>query len=116
MKPILKLIIAIMLILCLADMPYGFYELVRFAAAGAFIYLSYDYFKNKRDGLGFLFAGLALLFQPFSLSVFQKHTNNTKSINQRKEKKNTHFKMLFDVINGFCLSSLCFPLFFLSHL
>ena len=51
MKPILKLIIAIMLILCLADMPYGFYELVRFAAAGAFIYLSYDYFKNKRDGL-----------------------------------------------------------------
>lgn len=65
MKPILKLIIAIMLILCLADMPYGFYELVRFAAAGAFIYLSYDYFKNKRDGLGFFFAGLALLFQPF---------------------------------------------------
>lgn len=65
MKPILKLIIAIMLILCLADMPYGFYELVRFASAGAFIYLSYDYFKNKRDGLGFLFAGLALLFQPF---------------------------------------------------
>lgn len=48
MKPILKLIIAIMLILCLADMPYGFYELVRFAAAGAFVYLSYDYFKNKK--------------------------------------------------------------------
>lgn len=47
MKPILKLIIAIMLILCLADMPYGFYELVRFAAAGTFVYLSYDYFKNK---------------------------------------------------------------------
>ena len=63
MKPILKLIIAIMLILCLADMPYGFYELVRFAAAGG--YIDYDYFKNKRDGLGFLFAGLALLFQPF---------------------------------------------------
>ena len=54
MKPILKLIIAIMLILCLADMPYGFYELVRFAAAGTFVYLSYDYFKNKRDGLQYL--------------------------------------------------------------
>ena len=65
MKPILKLIIAIMLILCLADMPYGFYELVRFAATGTFVYLSYDYFKNKREGLVFLFAGLALLFQPF---------------------------------------------------
>lgn len=52
MKPILKLIIAIMLILCLADMPYGFYELVRFAAAGAFIYLSYDYLKTKEMDLG----------------------------------------------------------------
>lgn len=47
MKPILKLIIAIMLILCLADMPYGFYELVRFAAAGTFVYLSYDYFNKS---------------------------------------------------------------------
>lgn len=64
MRPILKFIIAILLILCLADMPYDFYELVRFAAAGTFAYLSYDYFRNKRDGLGFLFAGLALLFQP----------------------------------------------------
>ena len=30
-------------------MPYGFYELVRFAAAAAFAYLSYDYFKSKND-------------------------------------------------------------------
>ena len=51
MKPILKLVIAVLLLLCLADMPYGFYELVRFAAAGAFAYISYDYFKCKRDGL-----------------------------------------------------------------
>ena len=65
MKPILKLVIAVLLLLCLADMPYGFYELVRFAAAGAFAYISYDYFKCKRDGLGFVFAALALLFQPF---------------------------------------------------
>ena len=65
MKPIVKLIVAVLLLFCLADMPYGFYELVRFAAAGAFVYLSYDYFKSKRDGLGFTFAGLALLFQPF---------------------------------------------------
>ena len=64
-SPILKLVIAILLLLCLADMPYGFYQLVRFASAGAFAYLSYDYFKSKRDGLGFIFAALALLFQPF---------------------------------------------------
>ena len=65
MNPLLKLIIAVLLLLCLADMPYGFYQLVRFAAAGAFAYLSYEYFKLKKEGLGFVFAALALLFQPF---------------------------------------------------
>lgn len=64
-SPILKLVIAVLLLLCLADMPYGFYELVRFASAAAFAYLSYDYFKLKRNGLGVIFAALALLFQPF---------------------------------------------------
>lgn len=62
---LLKVIMAILLLLCLVDMPYGFYELVRFGAAIAFAYLSYDYFKSKNDGLGFTFAALALLFQPF---------------------------------------------------
>lgn len=65
MKPIVKLVIAVLLLLCLADMPYGYYNLVRFAATAAFAYLSYDYFKSKRDGMGFLFAVLAVLFQPF---------------------------------------------------
>lgn len=65
MKPVVKIIIAILLVLCLADMPYGFYELVRFASAIAFTYLSYDYFKSNKDELGFIFAALALLFQPF---------------------------------------------------
>lgn len=65
MRPILKLVIAILLLLCLADMPYGFYTLVRFASAFAFAYLSYNYFKSKKDVLGFVFAALALLFQPF---------------------------------------------------
>ncbi len=64
MKPIVKLIVAILLLLCLADMPYGFYELVRFVAAAAFAYLSYDYFKSQNDAMGFIFAALALLFQP----------------------------------------------------
>lgn len=61
---LLKLAIAVLLILCLADMPYGFYQLVRFATAAAFAYLSYDYFRMRKDGYGFLFAALAVLFQP----------------------------------------------------
>lgn len=65
MKPILKLVIAVLLLLCLFNMPYGFYTLVRFAATAAFAYMAYDYFKAKREGLGFTFTALALLFQPF---------------------------------------------------
>lgn len=65
MIPFLKLVIAVLLLLCLADMPCGYYQIVRFASAFAFAYLSYDYFKSKKDGLGFIFAALAVLFQPF---------------------------------------------------
>ena len=65
MKPIIKLIIAILLILCLVDMPYSFYQIVRFAATAAFAYLSYDYFKSKQNVKGVIFALLAILFQPF---------------------------------------------------
>lgn len=64
MKPFIKLVVAVLLLLCLADMPYGFYQLVRFVAAVAFAYLSYDYFKSKKDVMGFVFAAMALLFQP----------------------------------------------------
>lgn len=64
-SPWLKVVIAILLLLCLMNMPYGFYELVRFGATVAFFYLSYGYFKSKDNGLGLVFAALALLFQPF---------------------------------------------------
>ena len=37
---LLKLGLAVLLLLCLADMPYGFYQLVRFAATAAFAYLA----------------------------------------------------------------------------
>ena len=62
---IIKIAMAALLLLCLADMPYGFYQFVRFLAMASFAYLSYDYFKNKQEGLGFTFAALAILFQPF---------------------------------------------------
>ena len=70
MKPVVKLVIAVLLLLCLVDMPYGFYQLVRFAATAAFAYLAYDSFKSKEDGKGFLFAALAVLFQPFFKFAF----------------------------------------------
>ncbi|HBC20786.1 MAG TPA: hypothetical protein DC009_01535 [Porphyromonadaceae bacterium] len=63
--PWVKVGMAVLLLLCLAHMPYFFYMLVRFVAAAAFVYLAYVYFRARRGGLGVLFVLLALLFQPF---------------------------------------------------
>ena len=46
-------------------MPYGYYILVRYAAAFAFAYLAFEYYKTQKDELVFVFGALALLFQPF---------------------------------------------------
>lgn len=62
---LVKLGIAGLLLLCLVDMPYGFYQLVRYVVMVSFAYFSYEYFKYNEDGLGFTFAALAVLFQPF---------------------------------------------------
>lgn len=64
-RQIIKVILAVLLLLCLAPMPYGYYQLVRFVAMLVFAYLAYCHFKSEEGGLGFLFVALALLFQPF---------------------------------------------------
>ena len=56
---------AALLLLCLAPMPYGYYQLVRFVATIAFAYFAYRHFKAEEGGLAFTFAALAILFQPF---------------------------------------------------
>lgn len=61
----LKLLLALMLLLCLAHMPYGYYELVRFVAMVAFAVMAYRYYGERKEGLAMVFGGLSLLFQPF---------------------------------------------------
>ncbi len=60
----LKLILAIALLLCLADMPYGYYQFVRITACLVFGILAYSAFENKKQGEGILLIVLILLFQP----------------------------------------------------
>lgn len=61
----IKLGLAVLLFLCLADMPYGYYQLVRFAGLIGFTILAYKAYEiNQRTGM-IIFVGLALLFQPF---------------------------------------------------
>ncbi len=61
----LKIIIAAMLLLCLAPMPYGYYMLVRWAAMVVFAITAFNYYAENKKELAVTFGALALLFQPF---------------------------------------------------
>ena len=63
MKHIL-LILAALLLLCLAPLPYGFYQLVRFVMMVAFAVMAYMYYEEKKTEWAVVFGALALLFQP----------------------------------------------------
>jgi len=63
-RPI-KLILSILFFVCLLDMPYGYFQLVRFAALVGFAILAYQANQQSRYLEMFIYIGLALLFQPF---------------------------------------------------
>ena len=61
----IKIVLAILFFLCLADMPYGFYQFVRFAGLIGFAILAYQANQLGRQTEMIIYGGLALLFQPF---------------------------------------------------
>lgn len=61
----LKLILAVLMLLCLLHMPYGYYVLVRFVSAVCFAVFAYGYYEKQKMSLSVTFGALALLFQPF---------------------------------------------------
>jgi len=64
MKIIIKIILAILFFLCLLDMPYGYYMLVRVLAMTGFSILAYYMHKEERDLEMIIYICLAILFQP----------------------------------------------------
>lgn len=60
----IMIILAIALILCLAPMPYGYFILVRYAAAIIFTVMAYDYYQQNKRTVTCLWIALAILFQP----------------------------------------------------
>ena len=58
------LILAALMLLCLAPMPYGYFQLVRFVAMVAFGLMAYRYYVNNKTVAAVVFGVLALLFQP----------------------------------------------------
>jgi hypothetical protein len=65
MEKLIKIVLAILLLLCLADMPYGYYQFVRFAAMVGFGILAYQSSESENKTFMIVYGALALLFQPF---------------------------------------------------
>ena len=69
----LKIVLAVLLLLCLLDMPYGFYILIRYVATVSFGYMAYSYCQENKRELAIVTGALAVLFQPiikFALGRF----------------------------------------------
>ena len=58
------LILAVLMLLCLAPMPYGYFQLVRFVAMVVFGLMAYQYYCRNKSIAATVFGVLALLFQP----------------------------------------------------
>jgi len=65
MERIVKIILALLMFICLANMPYGYYQFVRFAGLIGFAILAYQANQHGRQTETIIYGGLALLFQPF---------------------------------------------------
>ena len=62
---ITKILLAILLFVCLANMPYGYYQLIRIISPILFCYFSWYHFNINEKTIAILFLFFALLFQPF---------------------------------------------------
>ena len=65
MEKVIKILLAILFFLCLIDMPYGYYVLVRFSAMVGFSILAFQSYQSRNQILTIIYVCLALLFQPF---------------------------------------------------
>ena len=70
MVKIIKLALAVLFLLCLADIPYGFYQFVRFLALIGFGILAWEAGQRNHSPEMLMYVALAILFQPiFKISL-----------------------------------------------
>ena len=60
----IKIVLSILLLICLFNMPYGYYQFVHFAAMVGFALLAYFSFEQKKNVEVIIYVALASLFQP----------------------------------------------------
>ena len=51
-----NIILAVLLLLCLAPMPYGYYQVVRFVSMIVFAIMSYRYWNQEKKALAVIFS------------------------------------------------------------
>lgn len=56
--------LGVLLLLCLAPMPYGYYQFIRLVATGSFAYWAYKAKQRDDNKVMWIFLILAILFQP----------------------------------------------------
>lgn len=61
----IKIVLTGLLFVCLINMPYGYYQFVRFASMIGFAYLAYSVNEQNNKNEAFVYVALAILFQPF---------------------------------------------------
>jgi len=64
MDKAIKIILAILFFICLAELPYGFFQFVRFAALVGFAVLAYQANEKENKTEMIIYICLAVLFQP----------------------------------------------------
>lgn len=63
-EKIIKIVLAILFFVCLADLPYGYYQFVRFAGLVGFAVLAYQANERQSKTEMIIYVCLAILFQP----------------------------------------------------
>lgn len=64
MDKIIKIILAVLFFVCLFDMPYGYFQIVRFAVLVGFAILAYNANEEGHKREVIIYVCLAILFQP----------------------------------------------------
>lgn len=72
----LKIVLAVILFICVLDMPYGYYQFVRIAMTFGFSYLAYSANKLNRDNEFIPYIVAVMVFQPFAIVHLNKTTWN----------------------------------------
>jgi hypothetical protein len=65
MKNLIKIALSVLLLSCLADLPYGYFQFVRFAAMVGFAVLAAKANSDESKNEITVYIVLAILFQPF---------------------------------------------------